>query len=291
MKTEEENKNNYLNNNMPEKNPFLSSTNKQNVQNNNEFINHENYENNLYENSNKNFNNDNNIISNNFQISPNSDMIKDYNGFSIPSGKDNKNNKLRISAEKEKATHISDLLLKIFSSKIINKTLKRKFGDNFQIKLTDKESDPNFIELVENEVDYLIEKDLEKEQNIRERLNSNRTRKNRISSISPKYFDNSKENRFKKTFNNFTKNYSDYFDPKLQYGGDSCVPNSVRNFSGTKSLDRYYNNSNNRTEIKNRLSDDMNNKMYGFQQGWNNLNEFFTSTNNFEKIERSPLKI
>jgi hypothetical protein len=73
---------------------------------------------------------------------------------------DNQNsNSNKPSFEKERASQVSELLLKIFSSAKISITIKKKFGENFEIKLTGKQSDQKVIRFVENEVNELTEKE------------------------------------------------------------------------------------------------------------------------------------
>jgi len=229
-------------------------------------------------------------LSNSLQFD-NEELIKknlsSSNGaFSIKSPNNNVNNlysnKVKTSLEKERANQVSDLLLKIFSSSNISKTLKRKFGENFEINLTDKEADPNFIRLVDNEVNELLNEEKDRKNLIKDRMEVNRMGRSnagRMSSaraISPdNYYEKENYNRNKKSFNNFTKNNIGYFNPKLQYGGESCVPGSTR----TRSNDRNSINSmNKRKESKNRLSIEMKNKQYLFkEEGWNTLKDFFTN--------------
>jgi len=236
---------------------------------------------------NLNSNNANNNIKNNNDN--NNNFINNISQNKVSSNNINSNsNTIKSSLEKERANQLSDLLLKIFSSCNISRTLKRKFGENFEIKLTDKEADPKFILLVDNEVNELIKKEKERENIIKDRLEMNRMRRSNdgrssaVRASSPSYYETEKENpRYsKRAFNNFTKNSLGYFDPKLQYGGESCVPNTSRtrsneriSFLGTSNND----NTNMRRESKNRLSIDMENKQFHFreQQGWNSLKDFF----------------
>ena len=62
-------------------------------------------------------------------------------------------------SEKDKANLVSELLLKIFSSDNINYTLKRKYGEDFQFKLTDKNIESIFLQEIEKDVNLLINKE------------------------------------------------------------------------------------------------------------------------------------
>jgi hypothetical protein len=188
----------------------------------------------FYESNSNNFNEDKTNINIDL-ISKNSNIINNNNN--------NYNNDIEIvnnlspviknSPEKERANFVSNLLLKIFSKSHVLRILKRKFGENFEIKLTDKEVDPNFLLILEEEVDELLKKEKQKEFMVNERMEANRSKKkvrpSFIRSISPP-----NENRGgRKAFNNYTKNASGYFDPKYQYGGESKVPSSVRSRSNS----------------------------------------------------------
>lgn len=188
----------------------------------------------------------------------------------------------KLNSEKEKATQVSELLLKIFSTSNITKILKRKFGDNFEMKLTEKQVDQNFIKLVENEVNQLIQKERDIHSQIKKRFEINKIRKSRTAAGNSAYrsvstilddenFLNPKQN---KPFNNFTKNSFGYFDPKLQYGGESSVPNTTRNKFNERIID-----SGNilKRKSKNRLSIDLDSKQYLFRenQGWHSVKEFY----------------
>ena len=144
------------------------------------------------------------------------------------------NNYKKISQEKERANFVSNLLLKIFSKSNVLRILKRKFGENFEIKLTDKEVDPNFVLILEEEVNELLRKEKQKEFLINERMEANKSKKKTrptfIRSISPP----NQNMGNKKAFNNYTKNASGYFDPKYQYGGESRVPASTRSRSNER---------------------------------------------------------
>ncbi len=85
----------------------------------------------------------------------------------------NLNKSLNIS-EKDRANLVLDILLKIFSSDNINTTLKRKYGEDLQFKLTDKNVDALFLLEVEKDVKVLLNKEKEdKIPNITSNVNSN----------------------------------------------------------------------------------------------------------------------
>lgn len=235
----------------------------------------------------RNISNSNGAYSNKNQSSNNAEYNKFNNNTNIETVKLNQNtisnsNQNKTSQEKERANRVSELLLKIFSSANISRSLKRKLGENFEIKLTDKQVDPNFIQLVENEVFDLIEKEKQRESVIKERFELNKMRKSLVgrgSNIRPISPTSDSEDMFSqkpnKAFNNYTKNTSGFFDPKLQYGGESCVPSTTR----AKSNERinYGSINNKKRESKNRLSFDNDSNQYLFreQQGWNTLKDYF----------------
>lgn len=201
--------------------------------------NNENYK----ENDNK--NNKNNLLPKTPQSNTNSDDCKsvENNKSNFPSnelypnkGKSENNQILikdKISLEKERADLVSSLLLKIFSAPKISRILKRKFGESYEIKLTDKDVDPKFIYMIETEINQLMEIEKQREFSIKSKYDDNIRRKRSMSrssnsrAISP-FSDREENYRTKESFNHYTKRSSGYFDPKLQYGGESCVPGSTR---------------------------------------------------------------
>jgi hypothetical protein len=190
-----------------------------------------------------NFNNNNNYTQKLFYESNTNNFNEDKSNINIDFNNKNINNNLnnndnnsptiKNSPEKERANFVSNLLLKIFSKSHVLRILKRKFGENFEIKLTDKEVDPNFLLILEEEVDELLKKEKQKEFMVNERMEANRSKKkirpSFIRSISPP--NENSGNR--KAFNNYTKNVSGYFDPKYQYGGESKVPSTTRSRSNS----------------------------------------------------------
>lgn len=205
------------------------------------------------------------------------------------------NNTNKALFEKDRASLVSELLLKIFSSKSISSSLKRKFGENFEMKLTDKESETDFILSVEKEVDDLLKKEKEREAIIRERLAINKAKRYLNIPFSAKRsvssdFEIEKEgnNQKKKSFNHYTKNISNYFDPKLQYGGESCVPNSTKRQTIDKlNLSREINSNRKKNKKKFPLSIDTTCKNYRrreFSGGWNTLKEISASENKLNEL-------
>ncbi len=202
--------------------------------------------------------------------------------FTIKNNLQNKpnNDKNKNSLEKIRANTVSDLLLKIFSSANISRTLKRKFGENFEIKLTDKDVDPNFISMIENEVNELIDFEKEKEHFIKQRREMNHLRKRSVikDSNSRAISPNSERDNFYKareSFHHYTKKSSGFFDPKLQYGGETCVPSTTRPKSSEKIS--YPNNTNKNKYSSNKLSIDLGSKISTFrdknEEGWNSVRE------------------
>lgn len=249
-KTNSKNSNLSIKNNSNEFSPMNNHNNNQNEENDfsNENNNQQQY---IYEINNKSKNNfvDTEeacrkiaISSNGFKSTGEGNFQKElYHSSSNNFNEENfeQNNNLnstnkKTSQEKERANFVSNLLLKIFSKPNVLRILKRKFGENFEIKLTDKEVDPNFVIILEEEVNELLKKEKQKEFMINERMEANKFRKKSrpslIRSISPP--NDGRENR--KAFNNYTKNASGYFDPKYQYGGESKVPASTRSQSNER---------------------------------------------------------
>lgn len=192
----------------------------------------------------------------------------------------------RTNALNEKVDIVGHLLIKILSSNSIAKILKRKYGENFEKKLVDKDSNIEFIRLIESEVQDLFQKEKERKSIIKERLAANKSKRSfkKVSSekrsMSPKYTSDSENMQRKKIFNHHTKKNSSYFDPKLQQGGESSIPrkNQTNSLDNIK-LSRENSNGKNNKNM-NRLSTDPSSKIYNYREfprGWNSLKEFFVS--------------
>lgn len=79
--------------------------------------------------------------------------------------------------EKAKANLISEILLKIFSTDSAYWTLTRKYGNNFQEKLTDKNIDLKFLLDIEKEVNILFNKEKKETINDSENIDYKKLRK------------------------------------------------------------------------------------------------------------------
>ena len=103
----------------------------------------------------------------------------------------------------------------------------------------------------------------------------------------------------KKIFNNYTKPYGHYFDPKYQYGGtskleenksgrkkDSSVNSSM--ISKSKSIPRNYNN----LQDQSRVDFEQHKKVAEYKANeWGSTKEFFTNESNPNFAIRSPDKV
>lgn len=222
---------------------------------------------NINDHSIENVNRNNNLservpITNDSFVVENEEEFKNSNGnFTTKNSLKNKPNaeKNKSSLEKIRANMVSDLLLKIFSSANISRTLKRKFGENFEIKLTDKHVDPKFIYMIEKEVNVLIDIEIQREDFITQRKEMDHIRKRSLGkgstfrAISPNP-ESELISKARESFNNFTKKSSRFFDPKLQYGGESCVPSTTRTKSNEKTNFIMNNNTHKKKDSKSILS-------------------------------------
>jgi len=167
--------------------------------------------NDLITSSNKPFNNDliknNDNDFNNNNCNPN--LISDFN-----KNEDHENFK-----KIENAASALQILLKVFSDEQMNYFLKKKFGENYHLKLTDKEIDSQFLNKINNEVIHFDEKENFKLNNF-DMKEINKC----IKTLSPKQFDFSGEyHSKKKPFNNLTKKYPSFFNSNNQYGSESEI--------------------------------------------------------------------
>jgi hypothetical protein len=98
-----------------------------------------------------------------------------------------------------------------------------------------------------------------------------------------------KLNSPKKSFNNYTKPYTYFFDPKLQQGGESSIIIPKRNNSKNKknksaNISKEYTHM--RTDSKGRVDFSPEKKVYNYREfphGWCSLKDFFNSNLNLNQ--------
>ncbi len=192
---------------------------------------------------------------------------------SAASAAENENNKTlnNILNEKDKANLVSEILLKVFSSDSINTTLKRKYGEDFQFKLTDKNVENSFLLEVEKDVKVLINKEKAENKpsgnkaadniNYKELRRSLRTYSPEGKFIDPnnpylrkKIFEMTKNSKSNNGINNLAQNYNFSELMKSSSGFDNTC----------KSLDKNINDINNNNNIGEARERSNSSKVRGF---------------------------
>jgi hypothetical protein len=178
------------------------------------------------------------------------------------------------SKDKDRATKISDIVIKIFSSKDLTQNLKEKFGKDFIHKLISKEADTEYLKKIEEEVKEFEE--------LKEKFSEEK------NLLEANYNQELITENSKKIFNNYTKPYSYYFDPKIQYGGSDSYKDKKLNSKDY--FEKLYKSMN---KPKGRVDFNLNKKFYSYREyphGWRSAQEFFINERN-QKISASPDKI
>lgn len=160
-------------------------------------------------------------------------------------------------SEKDKANLVSEILLKVFSSDNINTTLKRKYGEDFQFKLTDKNVENSFLLEVDKDVKVLVskEKSENKPSDIKANIVNYKELRKSLRTYSPegKYIDPNNP-YFKKKILEMTKNSknnnSGNASDATKYNFSELMKSSGGFDQTCKSLDN--NNKNNNNEGKER---------------------------------------
>jgi len=204
--------------------------------------------------------------------------------------------------EKDKANLVSEILLKVFSSDSINSTLKRKYGEDFQFKLTDKNVDNLFLLEVEKDMKVLIKKEKAENKpsgNKNENLNYKELRKSlRTYSPEGKYIDPNNA-YFKKKILEMTKNSKNNNSNSTQNNLSELMKGSAGFVNSCKSVEK---KNNEEREISN------SNKVMAFDlikasannQGesggrYTSLKDYFINNSNFvknlDRKQRSPIKL
>jgi len=318
-----------LNNNYKENQEIVKDFQSNNNLNNNEIRNSKFIENNILNkklsvedlrisnNSNKNINminefrdenlKDNNLYNPAFEFEENTNFTKSNGGpFKKPSDQfiysnENHINNSKGLNEKDKANLVSEILLKVFSSDSINTTLKRKYGEDLQFKLTDKNVDSAFLLEVEKDVKTLLNKEKLQNKpigNINDPVNYKEIRRSiRTHSPEGKYIDPNNP-YFKKKILEMTNN-SKNFNSNKSYNFNEPMKSSGGFDSNRKSIDKIMNIENNEPRERSNSSSikriDLlkNGSKAQDRNGFTSLKDYFINNSNFVKNlgkNESPVK-